>query len=73
VFDEKFFLFNWDEEHPAVEIPAEVVEDKDHDWDLSAVTPEEKDAMLNEHQNWLTEQKAAVDAANAPSSPQKKK
>lgn len=33
-FDEKYFLFGFDEEHPEVEIPAEVPDDVDNDWDL---------------------------------------
>ena len=32
VFDEKYFLFHYDEEHPETLIPGEVAEDKDHDW-----------------------------------------
>ena len=31
-FDEKYFLFHWDEEHPDVMIPDEVGDDVDNDW-----------------------------------------
>jgi hypothetical protein len=31
-FDEKFFLFNWNEEHPEIIIPEEVKDDIDNDW-----------------------------------------
>ena len=32
VFDEKYFLFHYDEEHPETLIPGDIVEDKDNDW-----------------------------------------
>jgi hypothetical protein len=41
VFDEKFFLYNWDEEHPAVVIPAEVIDDVDNDWLIPAEKKED--------------------------------
>jgi hypothetical protein len=33
-FDQKYFLFTWDEEHPPIEIPPHVIEDKDNDWSI---------------------------------------
>jgi hypothetical protein len=32
VHDENYFFFNWDEEHPEIQIPDEVVDDVDDDW-----------------------------------------
>ena len=46
IFDENFFFFNWDEEHPEVEIPAEVTDDKDHDW---VITQEKKDDLVEQY------------------------
>jgi len=31
-FDAKYFMFSYDEEHPAIIIPAEVIDDTDNDW-----------------------------------------
>jgi len=45
VFDEKFFLYGWDEEHPAIIIPAEVVDDLDNDFIIS---PDKKEEMIAE-------------------------
>jgi len=42
-FNERYFLFNWDEENEKVEIPNEVVDDVDNDWVL---TKELKDEMI---------------------------
>lgn len=42
-FDEKFFLYNWDEEHPAINIPPEVIDDVDNDWIISA---DKKDDLI---------------------------
>lgn len=41
IFDENFFFFNWDEEHPGVDIPPEVVDDVDNDWALSQAQKED--------------------------------
>ena len=45
VFDEKFFLYGWDEEHPAIIIPAEVVDDIDNDF---IIPPDKKDEMIEQ-------------------------
>ena len=31
-FDEKFYLFNWNDEHPEIQIPDEIKDDIDSDW-----------------------------------------
>lgn len=41
VFDDKFFLYNWDEEHPAITIPPAVVDDIDNDCVLTEELKEE--------------------------------
>lgn len=45
-FDEKFFLYNWDEEHPAINIPAEVIDDVDNDWIIAA---DKKDDLIADY------------------------
>ena len=45
VFDEKFFLYGWDEEHPSIIIPNEVIDDKDNDW---LISPEKRDDLIAE-------------------------
>lgn len=32
MYDEKYFLYNYDEEHPEITIPPSVTDDIDHDW-----------------------------------------
>lgn len=44
-FDEKFFLYTWDDEHPVVVIPKEVIDDMDNDW---IITADKKDDMITE-------------------------
>jgi hypothetical protein len=44
-FDEKFFLYGWDEEHPKVFIPPEVIDDVDNDW---IIPHDKKDEMIAE-------------------------
>jgi hypothetical protein len=34
-FNERYFLFNWDQEHEQITIPDEVVDDIDNDWILT--------------------------------------
>ena len=43
VFDKNFFFFNWDEEHPEIDIPEEVQDDVDNDWMMTA---EKKEDLL---------------------------
>ena len=45
VFDEKFFLYGWDEEHPAVIIPAEIKDDTDNDY---LIPPDKKDELIEQ-------------------------
>ena len=52
VFDDKFFLYNWDEEHPAITIPPEVIDDIDNDWVL---TEEQKEEHIAAHAQALAE------------------
>lgn len=46
IFDENFFFFNWDEEHPEVEIPPEVTDDQDNDW---VISQEKKDELVEQY------------------------
>jgi len=45
-FDEDFFDHNWNEDHPEIIIPPEVVEDVDNDW---VIPPEKKEDMVVEY------------------------
>ena len=45
VFDEKFFLYGWDDEHPTLLIPEEVIYDKDNDFIIAA---DKRDEMIIE-------------------------
>lgn len=58
VFDEKFFLYNFDEEKPAPVIPPEVIDDIDNDWTLSN---EMKENLIENHINALAEAAAAAE------------
>ena len=51
-FDEKYFFFNYDEEHPQILIPDPVIEDIDNDW---VITPEQKDEFINEYNSQINE------------------
>ena len=51
-FDEKYFFFNFDEEHPQILIPEEVFEDVDNDW---RITDEFKDEQVNEYNSFLND------------------
>ena len=44
-FNDRYFLFNWDEENPQIVIPDEVKDDIDNDWKL---TPELKTELIDE-------------------------
>ena len=56
VFDEKFFLYGWDDEHPKILIPEEVVDDIDNDWQI----PKDlKDQLIEEFANQKAEELAA--------------
>jgi len=46
VYDENYFFFNWDEEHPEIKIPDEVIDDVDNDWMVSA---ERKEDLVTEY------------------------
>ena len=45
-FDEKYFLFNWNEEHPEIQIPDEIADDIDNDW---VITQLQKEDVINEY------------------------
>lgn len=59
-FDEKYFLFNWDEDHPAIEIPPEVVDDVDNDWIIEAT---KKDDVIQDFIAGQQEAMAGISAA----------
>lgn len=46
LFDEKYFLFQFDEDNPPVVIPPEVHDDKDHDW---IIADDQKDPIIEEY------------------------
>ena len=62
-FDEKYFYFGFDEENPPIAIPAEVIDDKNNDWKITA---EQLEEMITEHNTAVAE---AIAAANAPPPP----
>ena len=57
VFDEKFFLYNWDEEHQAIVIPPEVIDDVDNDWVIAA---DKKDDLIADYAVNRQEELAAL-------------
>jgi hypothetical protein len=57
VYDEKYFLYNFDEEHPETVIPQEVIDDVDNDWIITATR---KDELLTEYQITVAEALAAA-------------
>jgi len=63
VFDENFFFFNWDEEHPEVHIPDEIRDDLDNDWRL---TQERKEELLTQYAAEQAEAAAEAEKAKAP-------
>lgn len=46
VYDENYFFFQWDEDHPEVIIPDEVIDDVDDDW---LITADRKESMVNDY------------------------
>lgn len=67
LFDEKYFLFQFDEDNPAIAIPQEVHDDKDNDWIIEA---DQKDAVIEE---FLIGQQEAEQAMNPDIKPPGKK
>ena len=55
IFDDKYFLYHFDEEHPEIAIPPEVVDDIDNDW---VIEPEKRDEVINEYVNAQAEASA---------------
>lgn len=47
-FDEKFYLFNWNEEHPEIIIPEQIQDDIDNDW---IVSQNQKEDVINDYLN----------------------
>lgn len=68
-FDEKFFLYGWDEEHPAIVIPQEVVDDTDNDF---LILPDKKEEMIAEFAAQKAEELAQQTAAAAEATKAKK-
>jgi hypothetical protein len=58
-FDDKFFLFGYDEEHPHVEIPKEVTDDIDNDYMLIV---EQKEKEIGEYNVSITEHFLSINA-----------
>ena len=69
MFDEKYFLFNYDEEHPAIYIPDEVKDDVDNDWIISI---EKKDELISHHYQEIEELKVSHDHAKKDAEKQRK-
>jgi hypothetical protein len=46
-FDEKYFHYNWNDEHPPIEIPSMPEEEIDNDWIIP--NNEKKEEMINDH------------------------
>jgi len=47
LFDQKYFLYNWDDEHPPLIIPSEVKDDVDNDWLLTTERREDLIAQFS--------------------------
>ena len=60
VFDEKYWLFGYDEEHPEIFIPKEIADDVDQDWRM---LPEQKPAEIADYIQGINE---LIAAQNAP-------
>ena len=63
LFDEKYFLFQFDEDNPAIIIPDEVHDDQDHDWIIEA---DQKDAIIEEFLAGQQEAEAALAGDSKP-------
>ena len=59
LFDEKYFLYNWDDENPAIIIPMEVKDDVDNDWLLTA---DKKEDLILQYQGDQAEAQASASA-----------
>ena len=56
LFDEKYFLYNWDDENPGIIIPMEIKDDVDNDWLL---TSDRKEDLIVQYQQDAEAQAAA--------------
>lgn len=52
IFDDKYFLYHYDEEHPEIPIPDEVMDDIDNDW---IIEPEKREEVINDYLNQQSE------------------
>ena len=62
MYDEKYFLYNYDDEHPEIVIPPNVTDDVDNDW---LITASRKDDLLTEYQITVAEALAALNPVPA--------
>ena len=62
MYDEKYFLYNYDDEHPEIVIPPNVTDDVDNDW---LITASRKDELLTEYQITVAEALAALNPVPA--------
>lgn len=62
MYDEKYFLYNYDDEHPEIVIPPNVTDDVDNDWQITA---SRKDDLLTEYQITVAEALAALNPVPA--------
>jgi hypothetical protein len=63
VFDLKFFEFNYEAEHPPIEIPPEIVADVDNDWKLNG---DKREEVIADYQAKLEEAAALFNPPEAP-------
>lgn len=63
LFDEKYFLFQFDEDNPAIVIPDEVHDDMDNDWVIEA---DQKEATIEEYLAGQQEAEAAMSGDTKP-------
>ena len=62
MYDEKYFLYNYDDEHPEIVIPPNVTDEVDNDW---LITASRKDDLLTEYQITVAEALAALNPVPA--------
>lgn len=57
LFDDKYFLFQWDEDQPEIIIPDEVKDDVDNDW---VIPQDQKEHAIEEYLTGQTEAENAM-------------
>lgn len=70
LFDEKYFLFQFDEDSPEVIIPDEIKDDVDNDW---IIPQDQKETIIEEYLAGQQEAEAAMYGDEKPPDGKKKK